>query len=44
MAFITNVAELQALLDTCTSTEMILIPEVWIPMSQTRLPIELTDQ
>ena len=44
MALITNVDELQALLDTCCSTQelelliqSILIPEEWIPMVYARL-------
>ena len=50
MAFITNVDELQALLDGCSSThdlelllESILIPDEWIPMAYARLS-ELTAQ
>ena len=50
MAFITNVDELQALLDGCSSTrdlelllESILIPDEWIPMVYARL-LELTAQ
>ena len=48
MAFITNVDQLQALLDGCSSThdwelllESILIPDEWIPMAYARLS-ELT--
>ena len=48
MAFITNVDELQALLDGCSSThdlelllESILIPDEWIPIEYARLS-ELT--
>ena len=50
MAFITNVDELQALLDGCSSShdwkllmESILIPDEWIPMAYARLS-ELTAQ
>ena len=50
MAFITNVDELQALLDACSSThdwelllESILIRDEWIPMAYARLS-ELTAQ
>ena len=50
MAFITNVDELQGLLDGCSSThdlelllESILIPDEWIPMAYARLS-ELTAQ
>ena len=50
MAFITNVDELQALLDGCSSThdwelltESVLIPDEWIPMVYARLS-ELTAQ
>ena len=50
MAFITNVDELQALLDGCSSThdlelllESILTPDEWIPMAYARLS-ELTAQ
>ena len=50
MAFITNVDELQALLDGCSSThdwellvESIVIPDEWIPMACARLS-ELTAQ
>ena len=50
MAFITNVDQLQALLDGCSSThdwelllESILIPYEWIPMAYARLS-ELTAQ
>ena len=50
MAFITNVDDLQALLDACSSThdwelslESILIPDEWIPMVYARLS-ELTAQ
>ena len=50
MAFITNVDELQALLDGCSSThdlelflESILIPDEWIPIAYARLS-ELTAQ
>ena len=50
MAFITNVDELQALLDGCSSThdwellvESIVVPDEWIPMAYARLS-ELTAQ
>ena len=50
MAFITNVNELQALLNACSSTrdwelltESILIPEEWFPMANARL-LELIAQ
>ena len=50
MAFITNVDELQALLDACSSThdwefllESVLIPDEWIPVAYARLS-ELTAQ
>ena len=50
MAFITNVDELQALLEGCSSThdwellvESIVIPDQWIPMAYARLS-ELTAQ
>ena len=50
MAFITNVDELQALLDGCSSThdwellvESIVIPDEWIPTAYARLS-ELTAQ
>ena len=50
VSFITNVDELQALLDGCSSThelelllESILIPDEWIPMAYARLS-ELTPQ
>ena len=50
MAFITNVDELQALLDACSLTQelelliqSILIPDEWVPMVYARLS-ELTAQ
>ena len=50
MAFVTNVREFQALLDSCSSThdwelllESILIADEWIPMAYARLS-ELTAQ
>ena len=50
MAFVTNVDELEALLDGCSSThdwellvESIVIPDEWIPMAYARLS-QLTAQ
>ena len=46
MAFITNVDELQALLDTCSLTQelefliqSILIPDEWIPVVYARMAV-----